>query len=135
MWTTARGAERLAKATARTSMRCMSSPRQANDLVNGVGVSGGGCNKLIGGSTASPFGVRQKAIRGRWQRTISKHLGPATRPAPTYSAAHASRRPMDATIIVERLAGFDLLVFCGVVDPFRVVPDVLLVNANSAKSS
>jgi hypothetical protein len=43
---------------------------------------------------------------------------------------------MDATIIVERLAGFDLLVFCGVVvlDPFRVVPDVLLVNANAAKS-
>ena len=44
--------------------------------------------------------------------------------------------PMDATIIDERLGGFDLvLVFCGVVDPFRVVPDVLLVNANSAKSS
>ena len=53
----------------------MSSPPQANDFVNGVGVSGGGgCNKLIGEHSPSPFGVRQKAIRGRWQRTISKYL-------------------------------------------------------------
>jgi hypothetical protein len=71
----ARGAERSAKVTARTSIRYMSSSRQANDLVNSVGVSGGGCNKLID-ELAPPFGGRQETIPSDWQRRISKHFSP-----------------------------------------------------------
>ena len=111
----------------------MSSSRQDNYRVSG----GGGCNKLID-ELASPFGGRQETIRGGWQRTISKHLSPQPGRYQHILPPTPPADPMDATIVDERLAGFDLArVFCGVVvlDPFRVVPDVLLVNANSAKSS
>jgi len=119
----------------------MSSPRQANDLVNGVGVSGGGgCNKLIGEHSFSVRGPAKSHPRPL-AKDDKQAFGPAKFPQPGRHRhilpATLPADPMDATIIDERLADFDLaLVFCRVVvlDPFRVVPDVLLVNANSAKS-